>query len=185
MSFADYKQALLDPFHDEQAVLDRFFHTGQSHCFLGAPPDEESKLKRKIVSALRANFNDKASINLELHPMQLVICGSGHLGFSPTPGGKLGKPFDPRTSDIDIAIVHEPLFELWWSEIREADPDAMSKRETVVENIFNGFIDPQYVKRATRVGTVWWDTFGFNSKLSARVRSLDYPMSSNLARCRA
>ncbi len=160
MSFADYKEALLDHSKDEQAILDRFFHTGQSYCFLGGSPDEESNLKRETISALRSNFGDKVSINLELHPMQLVICGSGHLGFSPTPGEKLGRPFDSRKSDIDIAIVHEPFFELWWSEIRKADQDAMTKRDTVVENIFNGFIDPQYVNRATRIGEVWWETFG-------------------------
>ena len=160
MSFADYKEALVGAFYDEQAVLDRFFHTGQSHCFIGGDHDAESKLKRKVVSKLIGNFKDKASISLELHPMQLVICGSGHLGFSPTPGEKLGQPFDSRKSDIDIAIVHEPLFELWWSEIREADPDAIPKRPTVTENIFNGFIDPQYVNRATEIGGVWWETFG-------------------------
>lgn len=160
MSFADYEQALLDPFKDDQAILDQFFHTGQSYCFLGARPEEESRLKGEIVGALINNFNDKASINLKLHPMQLVTCGSGHLGFSPTPGGKLGQPFDSRRSDIDIAIVHEPLFELWWSEIRDADQDVITMRDTVVENIFNGFIDPQYVNRATEIGSIWWETFG-------------------------
>ena len=92
--------------------------------------------------------------------MQLVTCGSGHLGFSPTPGVKLGQSFDPRKSDIDIAIIHEPLFELWWSEIRDVDQDAMTSRDAVIENIYNGFIDPQYLNRTTEIGIAWWETFG-------------------------
>ena len=159
MSFPEYEKALTDPFKDVQAVLDEFFHSGPSACFFKAPPEEEAILKRTVVDALTKNLVDGLSLKLELHPMQLVMCGSAHLGFSPSPE-KLGRSFNSKTSDIDLAIIHSELFDLWWSEIREADQESMTQRSTVVENIFYGFIDPQFVKRATEIGRIWWDTFG-------------------------
>lgn len=160
MSFPEYKQALLNPVKGVQAILDEFYHSGPSACFFKTPPDEEAKLKREVVNNLKENFSKQLSLDLELHPLQLVICGSAHLGFSPTPGKKLGKSFSCESSDIDLAIIHSELFDRWWSEIRMVDTEISQLNQNVVDNIFYGYIDPQHVRKNTEIGKVWWATFG-------------------------
>jgi hypothetical protein len=102
MGFPDYKRDLGDIDVDINYILDRYFHSGESAVFAGAPPDEQAKLKNDVARALFDSFH------VRVHPFQLVISGSAHLGFSPVPE-KLGKPFDPQKSDIDIAVGRVPL----------------------------------------------------------------------------
>jgi hypothetical protein len=106
MGFPDYQRDLVAPDYEVERVLDRYFHCGVSHVFVGARPDEEPSFKRELVRRLRD------SLRIELHPLQLMLCGSAHLGFSPVPD-KLGKPFDSRSSDIDVAVVSTELFDHW------------------------------------------------------------------------
>ena len=104
MSYTDYKNDLLSDEFDANYVLDRYYHSGQTHAFIGASnADEESNLKADIASALYSAFY------VRVHPFQLVICGSAHLGFSAAPH-KLGDSFNPETSDIDVAVVSPELF---------------------------------------------------------------------------
>lgn len=152
MSFADYKRDLLDDTSDVNYMLDRYFHSGESVVFHGAPPDEQAELKSAVATEL---FR---ALSVRIHPFQLVICGSAHLGFSPVPS-KLGKPFDARTSDIDFAVVSPELFEAWWTELQTAGLDEAT-REIVSRDLFFGFINPANVQNAGRIGAAWWNTFG-------------------------
>ena len=102
MAYADYKRDLLAEDFDANYVLDRYFHTGQSAVFIGAQPDEEPNFKYKIARAFCTSYGIRG------HPFQLIITGSAHLGFSPVPG-KLGKPFDSASSDIDIAVAGDGI----------------------------------------------------------------------------
>lgn len=69
MAFPDYKKDLLDDTVDVNYILDRYFHSGQSVVFHGAPPDEEAELKYQVATALFRAFD------FRIHPFQLVICG--------------------------------------------------------------------------------------------------------------
>jgi hypothetical protein len=109
MAFPDYKRDLLAEDFDANYMLDRYFHTGQSAVFIGASPDAEASFKYSVATTFFGAFG------IRIHPFQIVISGSAHLGFSPVPG-KLGKPFDSNTSDIDISIVSPELFDLLWTE---------------------------------------------------------------------
>src|ERR1019366_3612951 len=102
MAFPDYKRDLLAPDFDASRVLDRYFHSGQSVVFYGAHPETEPSFKRDLVIRLHE------SLDVRLHPLQIILCGSAHLGFSPVPG-KLGNPFNSLSSDIDVAVVSEEL----------------------------------------------------------------------------
>src|SRR5262245_48591071 len=104
MAFPDYKRDLLAANFDVNRILDRYCHSGQSAIFMGASPDTEPFFKNDIARRLCD------SLCVRLHPLQLIICGSAHLGFSPVPD-KLGKPFDSSSSDIDVAVVSTELFE--------------------------------------------------------------------------
>lgn len=152
MGYPDYKQDLLSDDFDVNYVLDRYFHSGESAVFSGAPPDEAAKLKNDIARTLYGDFR------MRVHPFQLVICGSAHLGFSPVPD-KLGRPFDSTDGDIDIAVVSAELFDAWWSELQSAGLDP-AVRENVSRDLFWGFINPANVRDASEMGETWWQLFG-------------------------
>jgi len=152
MAFADYRRDLLDSDVDVNHILDRYFHSGQSAVFAGAAPEEEPRLIREVARAFFGAFK------IPIHPFQLVITGSAHLGFSPVPG-KLGKPFDTGTSDIDIAVMSPELFEAWWTELQSAALDAAT-RDAVSRDLFWGFINPANVNYVPGIGATWWQVFG-------------------------
>lgn len=167
MTFADYKQALLDEDKDINEILDTFFHSGQPAVFAGGPPGEEAKLKNDVARGLFGSFR------IRVHPLQLVVCGSAHLGFSPVPD-KLGKSFDPATSDIDFAVISPELFDSWWVELQSAGLDE-ALRHTVSRDLFWGFINPANVRDIENHGTAWWRLFGgLHTNRAAGVRGRLY-----------
>ena len=152
MAYPDYKRDLLAEEFDANRVLDRYFHTGQSAVFSGAQPDAESNFKSQVARACFDVFG------LSFHPFELVITGSAHLGFSPVPG-KLGKPFNPASSDIDIAVVSAELFDSWWRELQSGRLER-DVRETISRDLFWGFINPANVRELSALGGKWWRLFG-------------------------
>src|SRR5689334_9608076 len=113
MGYADYKRDLQSEPLDPDWILHRYFHAGQSALFQGADPSEEPRFKWNISKQIAQEFR------VQCHPLQLFVCGSAHLGFSPVPG-KLGKPFNSDESDVDLALVSSELFDRWWHELLEA-----------------------------------------------------------------
>lgn len=135
--------------------------------FIGAPPDEEANFKRDVARGFFTTFL------LGVHPFQLIVTGSAHLGFSPVPG-KLGKPFNPASSDIDIAVVSSELFDVWWSELQSRGLEP-AVRETVSHDLFWGFINPANVRDASDYGAKWWQLFGgLRTERAAGVRGRLY-----------
>ena len=152
MGFPDYREDLVDADVDVNHILDRYFHSGLSAVFAGAGPEEEPALIREVARELFSAFG------IRIHPFQLVISGSAHLGFSPVPG-KLGKPFDPATSDIDFSVISPELFDAWWTQLQSVALDAAT-REAVSRDLFWGFINPANVQYVPGIGATWWQTFG-------------------------
>jgi hypothetical protein len=154
MGFPDYKRDLEAADFDAGRMLNRYFHSGQSVVFLGAHPDEEPTFKSELARRL---FE---ALTVHLHPLQLVVCGSAHLGFSPVPD-KLGKSFDPRESDIDIAIVSGDLFDRWWAQLQlQSSRLVPAVYSRVADDLFWGFINPLNVYTVTAIGQIWWSVFG-------------------------
>jgi hypothetical protein len=160
MGFPDYERDLRAATFDANRLLDRYFHSGQSAVFNGSPPEEEATFNRSIARSL---FD---TLDLRIHPLQIVVCGSAHLGFSPVPE-KLGKPFDSRSSDIDVAIVVPDLFDTWWTELQSCQLVESSRRR-VADELFWGFINPDTVKDCSKMGETWWELFGNLSTDRAR-----------------
>lgn len=152
MGYPDYKKCLEDTTIDINSILDRFFHSGQSAAFVGASPETEARLKNEVATAIFQSFQ------IRIHPFQLVISGSAHLGFSPVPD-KLGKPFDPMVSDIDFCVILPELFEAWWTELQSSGLDRPT-RDLVSRDLFWGFINPANLQSVSRHGALWWSTFG-------------------------
>ncbi len=151
MAYPDYKDDLVADGFDANKILDRYFHSGPSFAFFRAPPEREPEFKSYLADCIFG------VLRIRLHPLQLIVCGSAHLGFSPVPE-KLGKPFDSDSSDIDIAIVSTELFDLWWAELQACEL-ARINRAKVADDLFWGFINPAHVKDASETGSRWWDMF--------------------------
>jgi hypothetical protein len=128
-------------------------HSGQSAVFYGVDPIEEPGIKRSIADLIGAQ------IGIKCHPLQLIICGSAHLGFSPVPE-KFGKPFDSRKSDVDIAVVSAEIFDRWWTELQKCDSLTGSIPGDIALNLFRGYIDPSKVVQLSATGRIWWELFG-------------------------
>jgi hypothetical protein len=152
VGYPDYKRDLLAADFDATRVLHRYFHSRSSAVFDGASPEEEPDFKWDLARRLRE------ALGVQLHPLELVVCGSAHLGFSPVPN-KLGKPFDSSSSDIDIAIVSAELFDLCWHEL-QANPPTRAIRERIADDLFWGFINPANLYKVSKVVRKWWDVFG-------------------------
>jgi hypothetical protein len=152
MAFADYKKDLIAEDFDVNYMLDRYFHSGQSAVFHNAPPDEEVKLTATVARSIFGAFR------IRVHPLQIVICGSAHLGFSPVPD-KLGKPFDPKTSEIDVAVISPELFESTWNELQTLSLEP-AIRATISRELFWGFINPAHIRDISEHGGQWWRAFG-------------------------
>jgi hypothetical protein len=59
-------------------------------------------------------FKRYISRNLEIHPTNISIVGSGKIGFSTSPK-KMFKPFSEE-SDLDIVLVDNRKFHFYWNE---------------------------------------------------------------------
>jgi len=153
MGFVDYRRDLLDENVDPNYVLDKYYHSGGSLVFQGAPPGEEAELKTSVATQLHKCFR------IRVHPYQLILCGSAHLGFCPVPDERFGRSFDPATSDIDIAVVSPELFEMCWTELQTSglDPDS---RALISRDLFWGFFNPANIQDKCDFGRTWWDLFG-------------------------
>jgi hypothetical protein len=167
MAYPDYKRDLINQDFDVNFILDKYFHSGQSAVFAGANPSVEAELTGNIARALWGGFH------VRVHPMQIIIVGSAHLGFSPVPD-KLGKPFDSSSSDIDVAVISPEIFESWWTELQTSGLEP-TVRSNISRDLFWGFINPANARDVSEHGRRWWQAFGaINTDRAAGVRGRLY-----------
>ena len=152
MAFAEYRRDIEDPATSVEEILHKYFHSGSSAAFSGAPPNEEPTLKMRVSRDFLDTFN------VSIHPLEIVICGSAHLGFSPVPDN-FGSTFDSQHSDMDLAIVSMELFDKCWKELQQSGL-SVAVRSQVSKNLFWGFIDPSTINKHSKFGSKWWGLFG-------------------------
>lgn len=151
MGFPEYRRDLEAPDFDANRMLDRYFHCGQSVAFRDSDPNEEPFFKSRLARGL------EECLGVAIHPLQLILCGSAHLGFSPVPE-KLGKSFNSTSSDIDVAVVSSELFDRWWLELQSCDLVG-AVRTKIAEDLFWGFINPWKLKEVSVLGRSWLEFF--------------------------
>ena len=109
--------------------------------------------------------------HLEVHPKEIGLVGSAHLGKSLDPC-KIGEPFIPNDSDLDLFIVSKGLFEklkadffVWSCDFKNGKIKPSYKWETrrrwknlnkeISKNIKRGFIDAYKIPSRVEYPTVW------------------------------
>ena len=106
------------------------------------------------------------SCMFKIHPNEVILTGSGKLGFSLAPG-KTFKEFND-SSDIDIAIISSRLFEQFWKELLEFNVNitsrSRSKKEqekfySFINYLFKGWIRPDLFPFNYEKNHKWFEFF--------------------------
>lgn len=102
-----------------------------------------------------------SSLGINFHNVQIV--GSAKMGYSLSPR-KLLHPFHDEvpgmpSSDIDIAIISEQLYQQFWSELRRIKGLWHNKfyYNHLTESIFRGYINDGDLQKIKGVSEVWDD----------------------------
>jgi hypothetical protein len=126
--------------------------------------EQKDYIKNKIA--------DKFKVPVE--SVRLIIVGSAKLGFSISEKKLKGKPKLPRyrafspTSDIDIAIVCQPIFEMIWNDLSQysfASPYFPWQSNKFGDYLVCGWMRPDHFPLRVRLRKCddWWDVFRFLS----------------------
>lgn len=125
----------------------------QKHITYGDCYVLEHLLYFELKSEIAYEFN--------LHPSQVLMVGSGKLGFSIV-NNKRYRPFGD-TSDIDIAIVCSELFDKIWEEAYkyQINTGYWSEAKSFYKYLFKGWIRPDILPPSTtfEIRQKWWDFF--------------------------
>lgn len=104
------------------------------------------------------------SDHFEIHPSEVLLVGSGKLGFSIAPGKRYNHFGDQ--SDIDIAIVSPILFDKIWQQVFEYRDQVSyfwptNDEIAFKDYLFTGWIRPDKLPPARnfRIRKDWWDFF--------------------------
>ena len=150
----------------DNVIVQKYITFGESYVL---ESDEYFQLKHEI------------SKQFGLHPSQVIVVGSGKLGFSIAPQ-KRYNPFGDQ-SDLDVAIVSGSLFDTLWLEVFEFWDDnrgAFWRKETEFKDyLFRGWLRPDYLPPSVRSASQWFEFF---RKLTASGRFGSYKISAGVYR---
>jgi hypothetical protein len=136
---------------DLYGVVDEYLFTGVPYIFEDNTP-AYTRFRRVVARALNVGTAD------------VGIVGSARTGFSLSPG----KPFEPfgPSSDVDVLVVSERLFDMSWMEILSAGSRVMTgtERRYIQEHrerhwIYGGWVWPDRITGVLVMGTAWFRAF--------------------------
>lgn len=126
-------------------------------------------VRRHIISGPCSEVNDDTHFEIrertarqfKIHPNEICIVGSAKLGFSIAPQ-KRYRSFSDR-SDIDIAIVSEPLFLAIWNDIScyNQAKTAWPEQKDFAKYLFKGWIRPDTLPKSSMfpLQAEWFEFF--------------------------
>ena len=117
----------------------------------------------------------EVSEHFNLHPSQVILVGSGKLGFSIAPNKKYR--FFRDESDLDVAIVSVDLFDkMWWDVFEYWNEGGLWERhEEFKHYLFRGWLRPDYLPTSLQSSREWFEFF---RKLTATGRYGPYKISA-------
>lgn len=135
-----FKKDLKDEIYDSRYIVQKYLCNGSSPIL----NDEE-------IFEIKFSIANK----FKIHPNEVIITGSGKLGFSIAPQ-KLFNEFN-ENSDIDVAIISNNVFDEFWSDLLDFNIN-IKNRSCIEEKKYRDFQD--YFFR----GWIRPDLFPFNYK---------------------
>ncbi|WP_290791837.1 hypothetical protein [Flavihumibacter sp. UBA7668] len=121
---------------------------------------------------IKKTLSERFGVSLE--QIDLIIVGSAKLGFSISEKKQKGFPALPRyrlfspNSDVDIAIISKPIFEIMWNELSIYSfgmPYYPWVSNKFGDYLVCGWMRPDHFPKHVRLRKCdeWWDTFRFLS----------------------
>ncbi|MBD2212658.1 hypothetical protein H6G27_22685 [Nostoc linckia FACHB-104] len=160
-----FKAVLKDKSNTDKLIVQKYIIHGTPYIFKNNE-DKYFNLKHEIAR----HFNE--------NPANLHMVGSGKLSFSIAPK-KLWNPFSD-TSDIDMAIISQRIFENFWSELYDFNILLKSRTENeqklynrFLKNFFKGWIRPDLFPFGYPGKNKWLDY----------CRSISYKFSEQKVNC--
>ncbi len=137
----------------------------------------ENILSSKIgnTAEIKESFNAIISTTFHVNPENIVMVGSGKTGYSLTPTAKdmepkLFKSFcadgkERKSSDIDIAIISEPLFYHFWLLLRKSfQTRYIALYNHIPGAIYRGYINETNLERIAGCRKDWSNISGSSKK---------------------
>ena len=146
----DFKKNLTTS--DEIALVRKFITSGDCHVI-----DQNNYLELKSIVA----------DHFKIHPNEVLIVGSGKMGFSIAENiakGKMRYRHFSETSDIDVAIISQNLFDRIWKDLFDfiEDKGFWQRQQEFTGYHFQGWMRPDMLPTSPRFDftqTMWWDFF--------------------------
>lgn len=127
-------------------VVRRYLTFGSCHAL---DEDQHYELKEEIAD------------HFAIHPSEVLVVGSGKLGFSIVPDKRYRHFGD--TSDVDVAVVSPRLFESIWREVFDYAHEGgyWPARRDFEKYLFRGWIRPDKLPPSNvfELGNDWWEFF--------------------------
>ncbi len=115
------------------------------------------------------DLKNQVATHFKIHPTEVIMVGSGKLGFSIV-HEKRYRPFGD-TSDLDLAIISPDLFDTIWRLVYEyRNQGGYWDGERVFKDyLFRGWIRPDKLPPSDlfEIGKNWWDFFRNLTKTNA------------------
>ena len=101
----------------------------------------------------------QVSEQFKLHPSQVVVVGSGKLGFSIAPQ-KRYRHFGDE-SDLDVAIVSDDLFHALWQEAFDywSNRGLWTRETDFKDYLFRGWLRPDCLPPSIQAAKKWFEYF--------------------------
>jgi hypothetical protein len=148
----------------EHQFFIKYFLPPATWYFYKDASNDENKMYKTIEQ-----FTSIVSATLSVSPASVFVVGSAKLGccFSPrkdkSGNSKLFRPFSD-SSDIDIAIISNRMFENFWYKLRETQKTSARiffhrKYEQITSSTFRGFMNGFHIEAIDGIKTEWLQTF--------------------------
>ena len=112
--------------------------------------------KRQVLDRFKEIVSEH--FHISFHSLQLV--GSAKTGFSLSPN-KILTPFHDgddtqKSSDIDIAIISESLYQYYWNKMRQTEKIQYKRfYQQLTASIFRGYINDKVLMEIPPIRTEW------------------------------
>lgn len=144
-----FKKDLKDEIYDSRYIVQKYLCNGSSPIL----NDEE-------IFEIKFSIANK----FKIHPNEVIITGSGKLGFSIAPQ-KLFNDFN-ENSDIDVAIISNNVFDEFWSDLLDFNINIKNRNCIEEKNyrdfqdyFFRGWIRPDLFPFKYKRKTDWFNFF--------------------------
>ena len=147
--------------------------------YLEVPGDEVIDVLDRFKEIVSEHFH------ISFHSLQLV--GSAKTGFSLSPN-KILTPFHDgddtqKSSDIDIAIISESLYQYYWNKMRQTEKIQYKRfYQQLTASIFRGYINDKVLMEIPPIRTEWLSVVAPINKLLQDELMIVHPITYRIYR---